>query len=106
MESIGIKGNKTMKKSLTIKLIIIVLFTVILSCSVLCGCNGCNYQILDTTYYYNKAYVKIGEEWVDLEIRTWDDYEGEQLQIKLIDGSILLVSSYNCILYYGELPTS
>lgn len=95
-----------MKKSLTSKLIIVLLLLTILSCSVLCGCNGCNYQILDTTYYYNKAYVKIGEEWVDLEIRTWDDYEGEQLQIKLIDGSILLVSSYNCILYYGELPTS
>ena len=95
-----------MKKSLTIKLIIIVLFTVILSCSVLCGCNGCNYQLIDTTYKYDKAYVKIGEEWVDLEIRSWTDYEGEQLQLKLKDGSTLLVSSYNCILYYGELPTS
>lgn len=95
-----------MKKSRTTKLIVILLLLTILSCLVLCGCNGCNYQLLDTTYKYDKAYVKIGEEWVDLEIRSWTDYEGEQLQIKLKDGSILLVSSYNCILYYGELPTS
>ena len=95
-----------MKKSLTAKLIILILLLTILSCSMLCGCNGCNRQLFDTTYNYNKAYVKIGEEWVDLEIRSWADYEGEQLQIKLKDGSILLVSSYNCILYYGELPTS
>lgn len=94
-----------MRKSLTKKIIIIVLLLAILCCCVLCGCNGCNYQLLDTTYRYNKAYVKIGEEWVDLEIQSWGDYEGEQLQLKLNDGSILLVSSYNCILYYGELPT-
>ena len=100
------KGNKTMKKSLTAKLIILILLLTILSCSILCGCNGCNYQPFDTTYKYDKAYVKIGEEWVALEIRSWTDYEGEQLQLKLKDGSILLVSSYNCILYYGELPTS
>lgn len=93
-------------KNLTSKLIIVILLLTILSCLVLCGCNGCNYQLLDTTYKYDKAYVKIGEEWVDLEIRSWADYEGEQLQLKLKDGSILLVSSYNCILYYGELPTS
>ena len=95
-----------MKKSRTAKLITFLLLLTILNCLVLCGCNGCNYQLLDTTYKYDKAYVKIGEEWVDLEIRSWTDYEGEQLQIKLKDGSILLVSSYNCILYYGELPTS
>ena len=95
-----------MKKSLITKLLIIIVAFIVLSCSVLCGCNGCNYQLFDTIYKYDKAYVKIGEEWVDLEIRSWADYEGEQLQLKLTDGSTLLVSSYNCILYYGKLPTS
>lgn len=95
-----------MKKTLNTKLIIIILLLTILSCSILCGCNGCNYQLIDATYRYDRAYVKIGEEWVDLEIRSWNDYDGEQLQIKLKDGSVLLVSSINCILYYGELPTS
>ena len=65
---------------------------------------GCNKQIIDLNYNYTNAYVKIGEEWVDLKIRSWNDYDGEQLQITLTDGTVMLVSSYYCILYNGTLP--
>ena len=65
---------------------------------------GCNYQMIDLNYQYTHAYVKIGEEWKDLEIKSWHDYDGEQLQITLKDGTVMLVSSYYCILYNGTLP--
>lgn len=65
---------------------------------------GCNKQIFDIEYTFNKAYVKIGEEWVDLKIDKWCDYEGEQIQLVLEDGTVMIVSSNNCILYNGELP--
>ena len=65
---------------------------------------GCNYQMIDLNYRYTHAYVKIGEEWKDLEIKSWHDYDGEQLQITLNDGTVMLVSSYYCILYNGTLP--
>ena len=66
---------------------------------------GCNKQIFDLNYEFKNAYVKIGDEWVDLEIKTWTDYEdGEQIQLILMDGTVLVVHSENCILYNGELP--
>ena len=84
----------------------LILLTLMLTvCALMCGCRGgCNKEILDLQYAYNHAYIQIGDEWIDLPITRWTDYEGEQLQITLTDGTKILVSSINCILYYGELP--
>lgn len=93
-----------MKKKLIVLLVLIIVMTTLLmtaSCS-----GGCNYQVIDLQYAYNKAYIKVGEKWIDTPIKGWVDYEGEQLQITLHDNSKILVSSINCILYYGKLPTS
>ena len=87
-----------MKKAIKVAIIVGIVLALLL-CLV-----GCNYQILDLNYNFTNAYVKIGESWVDLEIKTWLDYEGEQIQITLLDGTVMLVSSVNCILYNGELP--
>lgn len=83
------------------KLVAIILTLVLMLCFTGCG----NQQIFDTNYTFKKAYVKIGEEWYDVQIKTWTDYEdGEQLQLKLHDGTVLIVHSANCILYNGTLP--
>ena len=59
---------------------------------------GCNKQIVDLTYTYNYAIIQLPNgEVVEGKIQSWNDYEGEQLQIK-IDGVIYLCSSYNCVL--------
>ncbi len=93
-----------MKKRIIVLLVLIATITTLL---ITTSCNGgCNYQVIDLQYAYHRAYVKLGEEWVDIPIKAWNDYEGEQLQITLQDGTKILVSSINCILYYGELPTS
>lgn len=63
-----------------------------------------NYDVIDTKYSFDKAHIRINDVWIDVEIATWRDYDGEQLQIKLKNGSVLLISSFNCILYSGELP--
>jgi hypothetical protein len=77
---------------------------VALTLPLLC-CAGCgNYDEFDVSYKFTKAYVKIGEEWQDIEVKSWTDYEGEQLQLKLKDGTVMVVSSVNCILYEGTLP--
>ena len=83
------------------KLVTIILMLVLILCFTGCG----NKQIFDTNYTFKKAYVKIGEEWHDVQIKKWTDYEdGEQLQLNLHDGTVLIVHSSNCILYNGTLP--
>jgi hypothetical protein len=66
--------------------------------------TACNYQILDFNYKFTHAYVNIDGVWTDLEIKSWLDYEGEQIQLTLEDGTVMIVHSLNCILYEGELP--
>lgn len=69
----------------------------------LCGCvmlTGCNKSVFDTNYSFDKAIIyRNGTEQV-VNIKKWDDYEGEQIQLTLDDGSVVLVSSYNCILVH------
>lgn len=68
--------------------------------------TGCNKQILDFNNKYTHAYIKLNEEWMDVEITAWNDYEGDQLQIILKDGTVIVIHSLNCILYNGTLPTT
>ena len=62
--------------------------------------TGCgNKQMFDVTYTYKYAYVS----WPDgtsekIAIKSWTDYDGEQLQITTTDNKTYLFSSYNCVL--------
>jgi hypothetical protein len=67
--------------------------------------TGCNQQVFDFNYEFKKAYVKVGNEWKDVEVKSWTDYEdGDQFQLTLKDGTVLIVHSTNLILYNGTLP--
>ena len=58
-----------------------------------------NRTIIDTTYKYNKAIIKMPDDTVkEINISSWKDYEGEQIQLKDKDGTIYLVNSINCVL--------
>lgn len=77
-----------MKKTIAIITIILMLI----------GLTGCNKQVIDLNYKYNKAICKIGNETKKIEIKKWKDYDGEQLQIIDKEGNVYLISSYNCTL--------
>lgn len=67
--------------------------------SVICLVS-CNYDMIDTQFSYDTAIITLhnGEK-IEISIKSWRDYEdGEQLQITSTDGTVYLVSSYNCIL--------
>lgn len=59
--------------------------------------TGCNKQVLDTTYNFKKAYCYYGNKEVVYEIKSWKDYDGEQVQIKTEDGTYL-ISTNQCYL--------
>lgn len=62
--------------------------------------TACNKQVFDLTYKYNYAYIYLQNgQVVEGRVEGWNDYEGEQLQVK-INGVTYLTSSYNCTLIY------
>lgn len=75
----------------------LVAITVIGICMLL-GLTGCNYQVIDLNYSYDKAICNIGSVTKEIKINKWNDYEGEQLQIIDEEGNVYLASSYTCIL--------
>jgi len=60
--------------------------------------TGCNMDIIDTNYTFDKCITYIGDERLEIEVKTWKDYEGEQIQIEAKDGTIYLVSMNNSML--------
>lgn len=57
-----------------------------------------NRDAFDFNYTFDKAIVWVGEEKMELDIESWKDYEGEQIQIKAANGKVYLVSSLNTVL--------
>lgn len=67
-------------------LVFLLIFNLIL---VLCGCNR---QMIDLTYKYDRAYVRLPNGTiVEGQVASWRDYDdGDQIQVK-IDGKTYLV---------------
>lgn len=80
-----------MKKILA--LILMMLMVIVLS--------GCNYKLVDLKYNFKKVHVC--EAGKCYEIKNWRDYEdGDQLQVTLEDGTVLLLHSTDCALVHGD----
>ena len=71
-----------------------------LSPLVLTGCG--NQQFFDTNYTFNKAIIFNENTACIIEISSWNDYDGEQLQLKLADGTVILSSSFDTKLINDE----
>ena len=60
--------------------------------------TACNKQVLDFTYSYEYAIIKLPDDTViEGKVQSWKDYDGEQLQI-VIDDNTYLVNSVNAIM--------
>lgn len=60
-------------------------------------CSGCNKQVFDFEYSYNKVICNYDGEKFELDIDKWKDYEGEQIQI-ISGNNIYLISTNKCYL--------
>ena len=74
--------------------IIIILMTMILS-GIIYLCTGCNQQIIDMDYEYDKIICDYNGNKFELQVDKWTDYEGEQIQVKS-NGKTYLLSANNC----------
>lgn len=75
------------------------LFAVILTMLLICSMAGCNKQLIDTTYSFERAIVYLPNgEVVEGKVSSWKDYDdGDQIQVR-IDGKTYLVHSSNIVL--------
>ena len=61
--------------------------------------TGCNYQMIDTTYKFDRAIISLPNgEVVEGKVESWMDYEdGDQIQVK-INGKTYLGHSEDIVL--------
>lgn len=77
-----------MKKLLVIFLVLLVVLSMV----------GCNKQLVDTTWSYERAIVELPNgDIIEGKVSSWNDYEGDQIQVK-IDGKQYLVHSSDIVL--------
>ena len=78
------------------KKIICVMLIVVMLLGTLCGCNK---QLFDTTYSFERAIINLPNgEVIEGDVQSWTDYEdGDQIQVK-IDDKTYLVHSSNIVL--------
>ena len=73
-----------------------ILLTLVLLVTMLCGCNK---QIFDTTYTFDKAIISLPNgDIIEGDVQSWTDYEdGDQIQV-VINGKTYLVHSSQIVL--------
>ena len=64
--------------------------------------TGCNQQVMDVKLKFNKAIIFHGDTATIVEVKYWDDYDGEQLQLITPDGLVIVTSSYDTKLINDE----
>ena len=81
-----------MKKTITV----ILAAVLVISLAVLAGCNK---QMVDLTYSYERAVLVLPNgDVIEGKVSSWTDFEdGDQIQVK-IDGKTYLVHSSNIVL--------
>lgn len=57
-----------------------------------------NYDLIDTKYGFNKAIILKDKSAVIVPVDQWTDYSGEQLQLEITDGPVVLTAAYDTIL--------
>ena len=72
--------------------------SVVVSIGLLASLTACNKQVIDLTYSYSWAQIKMPDgSIVEGRVDSWTDYEGEQVQVT-IDGTTYLVNSINLVM--------
>lgn len=78
-----------MKKCITILMLTGMIF--------LAGCG--NRQLIDTKWTFSKAIIVIGNEKIEVNVKSWRDYENDtSVQVVAEDGTVYLTDKKNVLL--------
>lgn len=85
-----------MKKGVKIGILVAILIAVVVLCSA-CGNRSVG---IDTFQTFNKAWIKLGDEWKLMPVQSWRDYEGDVVQF--VSGGVPYVTSYVNVVLIGK----
>lgn len=75
----------------------ILLVAALLGAFALTGCG--NRQVIDTNWTFTKAKIVIGNETIEVNVKSWKDYQNDtQIQIVADDGTVYLTDKANVLL--------
>lgn len=75
----------------------ILLVAALLGAFALTGCG--NRQVIDTNWTFTKAKIVIGNETIEVNVKSWKDYQNDtQIQIVADDGTVYLTDKVNVLL--------
>ena len=75
------------------------LFSILCAAALLILMSGCNKTFIDFQHEFDYALVRMPDGTSQqIELTSWNDYDGEQIQLTAKDGTVYLVSSINCVL--------
>lgn len=80
-------------KKITKKILLMAVIVTLLS-----SLSGCNKDIIDTNYTFKKAIIVIGSEKINVNIKQWRDFDGDQIQVTDEQGQVYLTHSTNVLL--------
>ena len=80
------------------KKIVLLALVLIAAVFILSSCG--NRQVgIDTNQSFNKAYIKLGNEWITVDVKGWRDFDnGDEVQVVTTDGSVYLTHYCNMVL--------
>lgn len=65
--------------------------------------TGCNAQIIDLNYKFNRAYIELPDGTAEVEVLTWKDYgESDMVQVTTVDGTVYYTHGSKIILINDE----
>ena len=85
------------------KRFIVCLLMISMMLALFCGCG--NKKLFDTTYTFDYAIIALPDGTkFEGKVKSWQDYEGEQIQITFENGETYLTSSVSAVLIanYGD----
>lgn len=78
---------------------IVLALVLLVAMVVLCGCNGFNMELIDTTWKFDRAVVNLTpDRVVEGVVQSWTDFDGSDMIQVRIDDVIYLTHSSNVVL--------
>lgn len=73
------------------------IIAIIMMTAMLIAFSGCNYNVVDTKWNFNTAYINYGDKIEKVEVQSWAEDE-TTFTIQTVDGRVICTHQMNVVL--------